>query len=64
MGGYVINERNCDQAYEKVKRTYMLRTLALVLICQQLKISNLDFNVPTSFNIDNFKLKSCFIPLQ
>ena len=62
--GYVIDGLNCDQAYEEEKRTYMLRALALVLICQQLKIPNLDFNVPTSFNIDTFKLKSCFIPQQ
>ena len=55
---------NRDQAYEEEKRTCMLRALALVLICQQLKIPNLDFNVPTSFNIDNFKLKPCFIPQQ
>ena len=60
--GYIIDGLNYDQPYEEEKKTYMLRALALVLICQQLKIPNLDFNVPASFNIDNFKLKSCFIP--
>ena len=62
--GYVIDGLNEDQAYEEEKKTYMLRALALVLICQQLQIPNLDFNVPASFNIDKFKLKSCFIPRQ
>ena len=42
----------------------MLRVLALVLIYQRLKIPNFDFNVPTSFNIHNFKIKACFIPQQ
>ena len=62
--GYVIDGLNCDQTYEDEKRTHIQRALALVLICQRLKIPNFDFNVPTSFNIDNFKLKSCFIPQQ
>ena len=40
--GYVIDGLNCDQAYEEEKRTYMLKALALGLICQQLKIPNLN----------------------
>ena len=52
--GYVIDGLNGDQAYEEEKKTYMLRALALVLICQQLKIPNLDFNVPAPFNVFNF----------
>ena len=62
--GYVIDGMNRDKAYEEEKRTHILRALALVLICQQLKIPNFDFNVLTLFHIDNFKLKSCFIPQQ
>ena len=42
----------------------MQRALALVLICQTLKIPKFEFNVQTSFNFDNFKLKSSFIPQQ
>ena len=42
----------------------MKRALALLLICQQLKIPNFEFNVPTAFNIQTFKLKACFIPPQ
>ena len=60
--GYVIDGLNRDQAYEEEKRSYMLRALGLVLICQKLKIPNFDFNVLASFNINNFKLKSCLIP--
>ena len=55
--GYFIDGLNRDHAYEEGKRTYMLRALALVLISQKRKIPNLDFNVLTSFNIDNFKSK-------
>ena len=62
--GYVIDGLNCNQAYEDERRTYMQIALALVLICQQLKIPNFDFNVPTPFNTDTFKLKPCFIPQQ
>ena len=43
--GYVIDELNDNQAYEEEKKTYMLRALALVLICQQLQIPNFNFNV-------------------
>ena len=60
--GYVIYGLNRDQAYEEEKRTYMQRAQAIVLICQKLKILNFDFNVPTSLNVNKFKLKSCFIP--
>ena len=49
-----------NESYEEEKGTYMLRALDLVLIYQQLKIPNFDFNVPTSFNIDNFKLKMLY----
>ena len=42
----------------------MLRASALLLICHRLKIPNFDFNLPTSLKIDNFKLKSCFLPQQ
>ena len=54
--GYIIDGLNGDQAYEEENKTCMLRASTLVLICQQLQIPNLDFNVPESFNIDKFKL--------
>ena len=60
--GYIIDGFDGDQAYEEENKTYIQRALALVLICQRLKIPNFYFNVPTSLNIDNFKLKSYFIP--
>ena len=44
---YVIDELNRDQAYEGAKRTYIQRVLALVLICQRLKIPNFNFNETT-----------------
>ena len=59
--GYVI-ELIAIRVYKEEKRKYMLRALALVLICQHLKIPNLDFNVATSFHIANLKLKSYFSP--
>ena len=61
---YVIDGLNRDQTYEDEKRRYMQRVLALGLFYQRLKIPKFDFNVPTLFNIENFKLKSCFIPQQ
>ena len=42
----------------------MQRALALVLLCQDSKNSDYNFNVPSSFNINTFKLKACFIPAQ
>ena len=56
--GYLFDGMNRDQAYEDEKQI----ALAFVLLHQRLKIPSLDFNVPASFNIDNFKFKSCFIP--
>ena len=62
--GYVIDRLNQDQAYAKNNEIYMKRALALLLICQQLKIPNFVFHVPISFNIQTFKFKTCFIPPQ
>ena len=42
----------------------MQRALALVLLCQDSKNSDYNFNVPSSFNMNTFKLKACFIPAQ
>ena len=60
---HIIDGLNHNQTYDEEKRTYMQRALDLVLICQRLKSPNFDFNVMTSFNIDNFKLKSSSIEM-
>ena len=62
--GYVIDGLNYNQTYAAQKQTYMHRVLASPVLCQKLQIKDFNFNVPSSFNIQNFKLKSCSIPTQ
>ena len=49
--GYVIDGNDCDQAYINEKLTCIQRALALLLLCQELKIPDFNFNVPSSFNL-------------
>ena len=64
--GYVIDGMNFDGCYRSNKKEYMQRALALIILCQKLdnKITEFKSNIPTTFGLKDFKLKSCFVPEQ
>ena len=64
--GYVINGYNGDPFFESSKKDYMQRALALIILCQKLdnKIPEFKPNIPKTFGLKDFKLKSCSVPPQ
>ena len=64
--GYVIDGLNRNTLVEDKKRklTYVHRALTLLVLCQEIKIKDYNFNVPSRFHLQSFKLKECVIPPQ
>jgi len=64
--GYVIDglNRNKEDEDKERKLTYIHRALTLLHLCQEINIKGYNFNMPSKFNLQTFKLKECVIPPQ
>ena len=64
--GYVIDGFNSDSSYKGIKKEYIQRALALIILRQKLynKVPEFKANIPKTFSLKDFKLKACYVPEQ
>ena len=49
--GYVIDGLNQKDDNKDTKLTYIHRALTLLVLCQEIKIKDFNFNIPSKFNL-------------